>query len=155
MHSYVGDEVIVSWAISDDLSRNARAVRCFFAIRRAMAAAEPQYVAEFGVAPAFRAGVHAGPVIVGECGRAKRQIALFGDTMNVAARLCDYCKTVEEKLVVSGDLMRIMTLENPLVASAARRVQLRADRGLGHQTAIGFGRLESLLTATRSPHVRI
>ena len=133
VHSYVGDEVIVSWAISDDLSRNARAVRCFFAIKRAMAAAEPQYVAEFGVAPGFRAGVHAGPVIVGEVGGAKRQLAFFGDTMNVAARLCDYCKIIEENLVVSDDLMRIMTLENPLIASAARCVQLR---GKGEPTEV-------------------
>jgi len=49
----------------------------------------PAYAREFGVAPWFCAGVHAGPIIVNECGGAKRQIAYFGNTMNVAARLCD------------------------------------------------------------------
>jgi adenylate cyclase len=63
------------------------------------------YAAEFGVVPRFRAGVHAGPVVISECGDAKRQIAYFGDTMNVAARLCDHCKTAEEALLVSVDLL--------------------------------------------------
>jgi hypothetical protein len=33
-----------------------------------------------------------------------RQVAYFGDTMNVAARLCDYCKSIDQRLVMSGDL---------------------------------------------------
>jgi class 3 adenylate cyclase len=40
----------------------------------------------------------------------KRQLAYFGDTMNVAARLCDYCKTINQRLTVSGDLLRQMTV---------------------------------------------
>jgi adenylate cyclase len=31
--------------------------------------------------------LHAGAVVVSECGNSKRQIAYFGDTGNVAARL--------------------------------------------------------------------
>jgi adenylate cyclase len=41
-------------------------------------------------------------VIVSECGDAKRQLAFFGDTMNVAALLCEHCKTADQRLVVSG-----------------------------------------------------
>ncbi len=125
VHAYVGDEVIVSWPIGRDATRNARAVACFFAIERKMAALEPEYAAEFGVAPSFRAGIHAGPVIISECGDAKRQLAFFGDTMNVAARLCDYCKTINDGLVISGDLMRIMALRTDLVASPAKRITVR------------------------------
>jgi adenylate cyclase len=125
VHAYVGDEVIVSWPIADDAARNARAVACFFAIERKMAALGREYAAEFGIAPSFRAGIHAGPVIVSECGDAKRQLAFFGDTMNVAARLCDYCKQVNRRLVISGDLMRIMTLRHALVASPAKRIVVR------------------------------
>jgi hypothetical protein len=56
VHAYVGDEVIVSWPIADDAARNARAVACFFAIERKMAALGREYAAEFGIAPSFRAG---------------------------------------------------------------------------------------------------
>ena len=88
VHAYVGDEVIVSWPATADHARNARCVLCFFAIERKMARLAADYRREFAVVPAFRAGLHAGPVIVSECGDAKRQLAFFGDTMNVAAQLC-------------------------------------------------------------------
>ena len=129
VHAYVGDEVIVSWPVAKDATINARAIDCFFAIAHRMAALGPGYLAEFGVAPSFRAGIHAGPVIVSECGDAKRQLAFFGDTMNVAARLCDHCKSVDERLVVSGDLFRIVSLGKDLMTSDPHRVQLRGKQG--------------------------
>ena len=52
--------------------------------------------------------LHAGPVIVSECGDAKRQLAYFGDTMNVAARLCEYCKGAKLGLVASAELLRLV-----------------------------------------------
>ena len=109
MHAYVGDEVIVSWPVSDDPARNGRCVGCFLAIERKIARLEGAYEAEFELAPKFRAGLHAGPVIVSECGDVKRQLAYFGDTMNVAARLCEYCKAIDRRLVVSGDALRLMS----------------------------------------------
>ena len=106
VHAYVGDEVIVTWPLSENLERNARPLRCFFAIEQRMIELAPSYAKEFGVVPRFRAGIHAGPVVVSECGVAKRQIAYFGDTMNVAARLCEHCKVAGETLVASADMLR-------------------------------------------------
>ena len=96
VHAYVGDEVIVTWRVAVDPVRNARCLACFFAIKTKIASLAADYNREFGVVPRFRAGLHAGPVIVSECGNAKRQLAYFGDTMNVAARLCEYCKVVNQ-----------------------------------------------------------
>jgi len=105
VHAYVGDEVIVTWPLSDDPKRKARSLRCFFAAEDRIADLAPDHTREFGVAPQFRAGNHAGPVVVSECGDAKRQIALFGDTTNVAARLCDHPKAAGEALVASADML--------------------------------------------------
>src|SRR5208337_1167113 len=131
--AYVGDEVIVSWPVSDEPVRNARCVACFFAIEAKIARLAPDYEAEFGVAPAFRAGLHAGTVVVSECGDAKRQLAYFGDTMNVGARLCEYCKTINQRLVVSGDLMRLIGFiddwavgEGELIAVRGRQERVEA-----------------------------
>jgi adenylate cyclase len=128
VHAYVGDEVIVSWPLTADPARNARCVLCFFAIERKMARLAADYRREFEVAPAFRAGLHAGPVIVSECGDAKRQLAFFGDTMNVAARLCEQCKTVGQHLMVSGDLLRMMTIPANLVMSEGKSIVVRGRR---------------------------
>jgi adenylate cyclase len=125
VHAYVGDEVIVTWPVTPDRARNARCLACFFAIERKMAQLATNYRREFGMVPRFRAGLHAGAVIVSECGSAKRQLAFFGDTMNVAARLCEYCKTAGQNLVVSGDLLRQAAITPDLNVSAGNSIGLR------------------------------
>ncbi|MGH6798033.1 MAG: adenylate/guanylate cyclase domain-containing protein, partial [Roseiarcus sp.] len=125
VHAYVGDEVIVSWPVKDDSALNARSVACFFAIDRTIRRLAPDYEREFGVMPGFRAGLHAGAVVVSECGDAKRQLAFFGDTMNVAARLCDHCKTIDQRLVVSGDLLRLMTVRDDWIVEEGERIAVR------------------------------
>jgi adenylate cyclase len=45
-------------------------------------------------------------VVIGECGDSRRQIAYFGDTMNVTARLQEHCKAVGRTLLVSADLLK-------------------------------------------------
>jgi class 3 adenylate cyclase len=141
VHAYVGDEVIVTWPVTDNPARNARCVKCFFAIRRKMASLAGEYEAEFGVAPEFRAGMHAGVVVVSECGDAKRQLAYFGDTMNVGARLCEYCKTINRQLVISGDLLSLMRLPDDLVAGESSSIEVR-----GRQE-----RIEALAVEGRAP----
>ena len=125
VHAYVGDAVIITWPLDNDPERNARALRCFFAAEDRMAKLVPAYTAQFGVAPRFCAGVHAGPIVVSECGDAKRQIAYFGDTMNVAARLCDHCKSVEEAMLVSADMLRATAIPPGLAVGARASIVLR------------------------------
>jgi adenylate cyclase len=146
VHAYVGDAVIVTWPLADHPEQNAPALRCFFAAEDRMAELRPAYLRKFGVAPRFRAGVHAGPIVVSECGDTKRQIAYFGDTMNVAARLCDHCTAAKEALLVSADLLRAAVLppglrvgtgasialrgrQAPVDAHAVRRAALACRRG--------------------------
>jgi class 3 adenylate cyclase len=126
--AYVGDEVIVSWPVSGDPARNGRCLGCFVAIERKIASLEGAYEAEFELVPKFRAGLHAGPVIVSECGDAKRQLAYFGDTMNVAARLCEYCKTIGRRLVVSADALRLMMVPPDLAVGDGKSIAARGRR---------------------------
>jgi class 3 adenylate cyclase len=125
VHAYVGDEVIVTWPLSEDPERNARSLRCFFAIDEKMVDLAPSYVHEFGVVPRFRAGLHAGPVVVSECGVAKRQIAYFGDTMNVASRLCEHCKAAGQTLVASADMLRSAAVPHGLSVGRPASLLLR------------------------------
>jgi class 3 adenylate cyclase len=125
VHAYVGDAVIVTWPLSGDPEQNARALRCFFAAEDRMAELAPAYARAFGVAPRFCAGIHAGPIVVSECGDAKRQIAYFGDTMNVASRLSDHCKAAEETLLVSTDLLRAAAIPPGLTVGDGASITLR------------------------------
>ena len=85
VHAYVGDEVIVSWPLTTAVLRGA-CLDCWIEERG------ESYRYEFGSAPRLRAGLHAGPVVISECGDSRRQIAYFGDTMNVTARLQEHCR---------------------------------------------------------------
>jgi len=125
VHAYVGDEVIVSWPVAREPSRNTRCIKCFFAIEDKINCLRGEYEREFGVLPSFRAGLHAGPVIVSECGDVKRQLAYFGDTMNVAARLCEHCKEAKQRLVISSALRRLMTIPPDIEVGRRETILLR------------------------------
>jgi class 3 adenylate cyclase len=124
VHAYVGDEVIVTWRVKGDKPQS-RYLDCFFAIQDRIAASAGQYRAEFGLVPDFRAGMHAGPVVISECGDSHRQVAYFGDTMNVAARLQGLCKERQRDLLVSGELLRLSNPAPELVIEALGPTQLR------------------------------
>jgi class 3 adenylate cyclase len=128
--SYVGDEIIVTWPVADDPARNARCLACFFAIDAMIASLSNEYKEDFGTVPRFRAGLHAGPVIVSECGGFKRQLAYFGDTMNVSARLCEYCKDCGCNLIVSGDVLSRVMIPQNLRVSVGQNIVLRGRSSL-------------------------
>jgi adenylate cyclase len=130
VHSYVGDEVIVTWPVTDDPARNARCLACFFAIDNKIASLSIEYKEAFETVPRFRAGLHSGPVIVSECGGSKRQLAYFGDTMNVAARLSEYCKVCGCNLIVSSDVLSHMMIPQNLQVSVGQSVALRGRNSL-------------------------
>jgi class 3 adenylate cyclase len=46
--------------------------------------------------------------VISECGSSRRQLAYFGDTVNVTARLQEYCKEAGRDLLVSADLLSHM-----------------------------------------------
>jgi len=130
VHAYVGDEVIVTWRVKGSWrvktdKPQSRYLDCFFAIQDRIAARAGQYRNEFGLVPDFRAGMHAGPVVVSECGNSHRQVAYLGDTMNVAARLQGLCKDGDRNLLVSGELLRLSNPGPDLIVEALGPTQLR------------------------------
>jgi adenylate cyclase len=124
IHKYVGDEVIAVWPAAADPARPIRA--CFAAIAR-LEAARDAYLRGFGVAPAFCAAVHAGPVVIGELGARKKEIALIGDAMNTAARILEAARETGEDLLVSASCYD--RLRSPLADVVARRLAPVQVRG--------------------------
>ena len=108
-YRYVGDEVIVSWPLSVGLAQ-ANCIRCFFAIQDMVNSQADRYRRLFGTVPGFRAALHCGPVVVGQCGDSRREIHYFGDTLNTAARIEAACRDVGERFLVSGDVLDRLAL---------------------------------------------
>jgi class 3 adenylate cyclase len=124
VHAYVGDEVIVTWPLDERMS-GGRCIDCFFAIADSIAKKADSYRQEFGMVPSFRAGLHAGQVVISECGSSRRQLAYFGDTVNVTARLQEHCKEVGRNLLVSADLLRHMKLKPAFAVEPLGEARLR------------------------------
>lgn len=124
VHAYVGDEVIVTWPLDEKMS-GARCIDCFFAIADVIAEKADSYRQEFGMVPGFRAGLHAGSVVISECGSSRRQLAYFGDTVNVTARLQEYCKEAGRNLLVSADLLAHMRPNPDILVEPLGQAQLR------------------------------
>ncbi len=122
---YAGDSVILAWRASDAV-RNGRPATGLLAARKAIEARAASYQNEFELVPDFRAGVHIGDVSVGEIGGRRRQISLFGDTMNVAARLQGEAKTVKSGWIASAAYVSEAALPASL---RARDIGLMALRG--------------------------
>jgi class 3 adenylate cyclase len=130
VHAYVGDEVIVTWPLAAQVS-TGRCFECFFAIEDRIAEMADSYQREFGSIPRFRAALHAGPVVISECGNSRRQIAYFGDTLNVTQRLQEHCKAVGRPLLASADLLSRIRPSFDLQIEALGSAKLR-----GRSTAV-------------------
>jgi class 3 adenylate cyclase len=116
--------VIVSWPLSAEVLGGA-CVDCFFAVKDRIEARADTYQREFGSVPRFRAALHAGPVVIGECGDSHRQIAYFCDSMNVTARLQEHCKGAGRGLLVSADLLKRVRPGPGLTVAALGNATLR------------------------------
>lgn len=86
------------------------------------------YERDFQFVPSFRAGVHGGKVVAGECGDSRMEISYFGDTVNTAARVQGLCKETGRPLVVSGDLMDQIALPDGLEKVSLGSYELRGKK---------------------------
>lgn len=131
-HAYIGDEVIVTWPMAEGLRDNA-CLRCCLAIDERMDSLESIYRERFGFVPRYRIGLHGGPVVASVCGDDKREIVYFGDTVNTAARIEQYCKEIDRKLMVSASLYERLATMPIIIAEPVGPVRLR---GRAEDTAL-------------------
>jgi adenylate cyclase len=139
IHKYVGDEVICSWKLAAG-SNEARCVRaCFSALDR-LAEGGPAYERDFGFRADFRAGLHCGPVVVGELGFVKKEIALIGDAMNTTQRIQAACREANCRVLVSAALLdRIVVLPAGVVARGLGPMPMR-----GKEQSVALYALEAV-----------
>ncbi len=124
IYSYVGDAMIASWPLREP-KYNVKAVEAIFAARGRLAHREPWFKARFGEAPRFRAVLHGGPIVAGECGDSRRQITYLGDVLNTTARLEALSKQLGIDNMISRHLLDQLTLPDGIAAEEMGCHQLR------------------------------
>jgi len=102
VHQYVGDEVVVVWS-----GRRATGdwLDCFLDMREAVETRRAHYLGEYGFLPEFKAGVHAGTVVVTEVGTLQRAHVYHGDVLNTAARIQAQCNETGFDLLASREAL--------------------------------------------------
>lgn len=104
IHQYVGDEIVITWKMKEGIALG-NCLKCYFGIVRKMDMLREQYKSRFGVSPTFKAALHCGKIVVGEVGDIKSEIVFHGDVINTTARIERLCSELNEKLLVTADLL--------------------------------------------------
>lgn len=101
IYQYVGDEVVVTWPYR---RKNVlKSINAVIESRKAIQRRSDYFRREYSVVPEFRVGLHAGDVTIGEVGIIKKDLAISGEAMNIAARIRSACNELNQKFVVSKE----------------------------------------------------
>lgn len=130
--SYNGDELVASWPEAAGL-RDAACLRAYQEIIKTFGSRAEEFRSKYGVVPSFWAGLHTGPVVVGECGDSKLSFVHIGDTPNTAARLEHQAKEVGRDCLISDELLAKLDLPEALKTEELGSFTLR---GHDHKTKV-------------------
>lgn len=103
IYLYKGDGLIAIWDWGEAI-RNDKILHAIDAVFAAVDRERGRYLAQFGVAPTFRIGIHGGDVVVSEQGDTKRSIGIYGSTINIASRMEEAAKVHRVLCAISGEV---------------------------------------------------
>ena len=124
IYQYVGDEIVVSWRISEQTKKIA-CVQFFFACQKQFESRRDYYLEKYGSIPVFKAGLHIGKVTVVEIGEMKRDIAYHGDTLNTAARIQSMCNQYDKRFLTSSFFSNQSNLDNYFTTESLGEILLK------------------------------
>jgi adenylate cyclase len=110
IYQYVGDEIVVSWLCNPKNAK--RCIDSLIATRKSLQKNGESFRRDFGIIPEFRVGIHIGEVTVGEIGIIKKDLAMSGDTMNTTARIRSACSELNQKFIVSKDVIETLDFKD-------------------------------------------
>jgi adenylate cyclase len=83
------------------------------------------YQSKYGLVPEFKAGIHAGTVIVTTVGKQKKEIVYQGDVLNTTSRIEGKCNELKQNLLISEVMLNYLELENEFILEKKDEIELR------------------------------
>jgi len=123
IYQYIGDEVVLSWSISDGLE-NLNCIKTYFRFQQLLESRSDFYMKKYGLIPFFKAGLNVGDVTIAEVGQIKREIAFHGDTLNTASSIQGKCNYYNEGLLLSQALKEMIEGKEELQINLVGEVML-------------------------------
>ena len=124
IYQYVGDEVVVSWTLENGLE-NRNCIQSFRAMKSGLRKKADWYQDQFGVVPDFKSGLHVGSVTTGEIGALRKEIVFTGDVLNATARIQGLCNQYGVDLLLSGNLVSHLELNDTSRVRSIGECELR------------------------------
>ena len=110
VYQYVGDEIVAWWPCS---SINAKkCVNALIEARKIMNKNADVFRWGYDITPEYKVGIHAGNVTVGQVGITKKDLVMSGDTINTAARLRSACTELNQKYIVSKEIIELLDMKD-------------------------------------------
>jgi adenylate cyclase len=100
-------------------------VNCFFKIQSKINERRKFYIENYGVIPEFKAGLHIGEAIVTEVGDLKKDIVYHGDVLNTASRIQSECNNLNQKLLISDEILKNLKLNSQFRVESMGLFKLR------------------------------
>lgn len=122
IYQYVGDEIIVTWPIRKN---NINCIRSFFKMEEIIERKKDFYQAKYGLVPEFKAGIHAGTVIITSVGKQKKELVCHGDVLNTTSRIEGKCNELQQKLLISEDMLKYINPETDFILEKKDEIELR------------------------------
>ncbi|MCB0489744.1 MAG: adenylate/guanylate cyclase domain-containing protein [Cyclobacteriaceae bacterium] len=122
IYQYVGDEIVVVWRVKNHRSNS---VKCFFKMQEIIDGKRDKYKSMYGIVPEFKAGIHGGKVVVTAVGKQKREIVYHGDVLNTASRIEGKCNELNQDLLTSEDIIKMVDVGSEFIVEKKGEIELR------------------------------
>ena len=109
IYQYVGDEIVAWWPSSGINAR--KAVDALIESRKILNINNDIFKSNYDIVPEYKAGMHTGKVIVGQVGIAKKELVMSGDTINTASRIRSACNDLNQKFLVSKEIIELLGMK--------------------------------------------
>jgi adenylate cyclase len=170
IHHYVGDEVVVSWPLTETSTTDG-CLSAYLYCYQKIQSLKSRYESAYGAVPSFKAAFHCGEVICGEIGEVKSEIVFHGDVVNTTARMERLCSSLGENILVSTDFFERLSpdcrahfriVRNVRLTGKDRTVDIyrlaespeaRPDVRMLESTVDQFGRMTEIVRPPASPLV--
>ena len=110
IYQYVGDEIVAWWPSSGANAR--KAVSALIEGRKIINHNAEIFKRSHDILPEYKVGIHTGNVTVGQVGITKKDLVMSGDTINTAARIRSACTELNQKFLVSKEMIELLEMKD-------------------------------------------
>ncbi len=108
IYQYVGDEIVAWWPSSGENAK--KAIQSLIESRKILNKNTEVFKRNYDILPEYKAGMHTGSIMVGQVGISKKELVMSGDTINTASRIRSACTDLNQKFLVSSEMIEILNL---------------------------------------------